>query len=276
MDYIEVTCKLPADNPLREPLMAELSERGFESFMEDEDNLLAYIPAENFTPPLLENLNVLESAQLHPDFEYQNMKEKNWNEEWEKDYSPAIIGERCVVRASFHPPVSGAEYEIVIDPRMSFGTAHHETTALMIELMLDADIRDKAVLDMGSGTAVLAILAEKKGAARIVAIDNNDWAFDNSQDNLALNRAQKTEIYLGDAGLLGEENYDIILANINRNVLLVDLPKYDPALRKDGRIYLSGFYKKDMNVIQAEAEKLGWKFRSFREKNNWVAAIFDK
>ncbi|MCF8304589.1 MAG: 50S ribosomal protein L11 methyltransferase [Bacteroidales bacterium] len=275
MDYIEVKCKLPADNPLREPLMAELSERGFESFMEEEDQLTAYIPEESFSPDLLENLTVIETADIDPGFEYHNMKEKNWNEDWERDYPPAIIADRCVVRASFHSSSPIAEYEIIIDPRMSFGTAHHETTALMIELMLDEDFRDKEVLDMGSGTGILAILAEKKGAAKVVAIDNNDWAYENSKDNLALNNSQRIDIHLGDAALLGGRQYDIILANINRNVLLEDIAKYDPALKQKGKIYLSGFYKDDMATIRAEAEKQGWNFESLREKNKWVAAIFN-
>ena len=203
------------------------------------------------------------------------MPDKVLNELWEASYQPVVVNERCRVRAPFHEPDPSYEFDLVIEPKMSFGTANHETTAQIIQLMLETDFQGKEVLDMGSGTAVLAILAKKLGAARTVAIDNDEWAYRNAFTNIGLNGISDIEIVLGDA-LSIQGRFDVVLANINRNILLRDMQHYVEAMRPAAHIFFSGFYTEDLPSIKEEAERLGLHYCRHLSRNNWVAAEFVK
>jgi ribosomal protein L11 methyltransferase len=203
------------------------------------------------------------------------MPDKDWNELWEASYQPVVVNERCRVRAPFHEPDPSYDFDLVIEPKMSFGTANHETTAQIIQLMLETDFQGKEVLDMGSGTAVLAILAKKLGAARTVAIDNDEWAYRNAFTNIGLNGISDIEIVLGDA-LSIQGRFDVVLANINRNILLRDMQHYVEAMRPAAHIFFSGFYTEDLPSIKEEAERLGLRYCRHLSRNNWVAAEFVK
>nr|MCR5014726.1 50S ribosomal protein L11 methyltransferase [Bacteroidales bacterium] len=206
----------------------------------------------------------------------ETMPDKDWNEVWEASYQPVVVNERCRVRAPFHDPDPNYEFDLVIEPKMSFGTANHETTAQIITLMLETDFKGKEVLDMGSGTAVLAILAKKLGAGDTVAIDNDEWAYKNAFTNVALNGIDDIKIVLGDAKAIGDRQFDVVLANINRNILLRDMHHYVDAMRPGARIFFSGFYTEDLDSIRAEATRLGLRYARHLARNNWVAAEFVK
>jgi ribosomal protein L11 methyltransferase len=205
----------------------------------------------------------------------EEMPDKDWNELWEASYQPVVVNEHCRVRAPFHDPDPRFEFDLVIEPKMSFGTANHETTAQIITLMLETDFRGKEVLDMGSGTAVLAILAKKLGAAKTVAIDNDEWAYRNAFTNVALNGIDDIEIVLGDASAI-KGTFDVVLANINRNILLRDMHCYVDAMRPQAHIFFSGFYEEDLASIKEEAARLGLSYKRHLTKNRWVAAEFVK
>ena len=275
MNYIEVKIPKPAD-PIRcDLLVAELGEAGFESFAEEEDALLAYIPEPDYNPEILfEHLK----DDVRPDqTEVKLIGDRNWNEVWESNYPPVLIDGRCSIRAPFHESPGEVEYDILLKPKMAFGTAHHETTAMMISLMLDEDFSGKRVLDMGCGTGVLAILAKMKETSGIVTIDIDSWTFENATENVALNSLTGIEIEESDASLLaGNAPFDIILANINKNILLSDIPIYAAGLRAGGRLYLSGFYDDDVYDISQSCAQNGLKFVWHKTKNKWTAAIYQK
>jgi len=192
----------------------------------------------------------------------------------ESQYEPVLIDNRCMVRAPFHEPRAGVEFDIVIMPKMSFGTAHHETTKQMIQYLLSTDVSGKSLLDMGSGTAVLAILARMKGAFPVSAFDNDEWAYNNALENVQSNNFADIEVLLGDSSLLAGRKYDIILANINRNILLNDIPVYRESLNAGGKLFMSGFYSEDLPLIEAKANESGLGIMSNRVENNWMAACF--
>ena len=271
MDYNE----LKIENVLpdqQEILIPGLDEIGFESFSQEENELLAYIPVGQYRE---EKVKLLFS-NLHLQFQVRTIKEKNWNEEWEKNYDPVVIAGECYVHASFHDPLPGIKYDILIEPRMSFGTAHHETTRLMIEKMLGMNITGKKVLDMGCGTAVLSILAHKMGAKEILAIDNDEWAFRNSLDNIAINGAGSIHVVMGDIDVNHSKDFDLIFSNINRNILLKHLCAYYNFLKKGGEMILSGFYTEDIPAIRNQAESFGFQTTGATELNNWVTLAFMK
>ena len=199
----------------------------------------------------------------------------NWNEEWEKNFEPIDVDRKCHVRAPFHEKTN-AEYDIVIEPKMSFGTGHHETTHMMIQHILETDFNGKKTLDMGCGTAILAILAEMKGAEPIDAIDIDNWCYLNSIENAERNNCKHISVYEGDASLLAGKNYDIIIANINRNILLNDMEHYVNCLNANGTLFLSGFYTEDIPVITESCTKNGLSYVKQFERNNWVALKFVK
>ena len=203
-------------------------------------------------------------------------KQKARNEEWEKNFfQPIVIGDRCCIHSTFHKDTPKTEYEILINPQMAFGTGHHETTSSIISEMLEADLKGKSVLDMGCGTSILAILASMRGANPVTAIDIDDWCVNNSKDNIALNHIHNITVELGDANLLkGRKPFDVIIANINRNILLADLPHYAACMHPGSEIFMSGFYMQDIPFIREKAESLGMEFVHHREKNNWAAVKF--
>ena len=275
MKTLEYSFTAPGSDIQHDMLVTMLAEIGFDSFMDDEQGLKAYCSAESRDDSEVENI-LSDSAFFGVHLlKVEEMPDKDWNELWEASYQPVVVNERCRVRAPFHEPDPSFEFDLVIEPKMSFGTANHETTAQIIQLMLETDFRGKTVLDMGSGTAVLAILAKKLGAARTVAIDNDEWAYRNAFTNCELNGIDDIAIVLGDA-LSIDGQFDIVLANINRNILLRDMHYYVDAMRPEAHIFFSGFYTEDLPSIQAEAERLDLRYRRHLSRNNWVAAEFVK
>ena len=275
MKTLEYSFAAPGSDIQHDMLVTMLAEIGFDSFMDDEQGLKAYCSAESRDDSGVENiLSDPAFFGVHL-LKVEEMPDKDWNELWEASYQPVVVNERCRVRAPFHEPDPGFEFDLVIEPKMSFGTANHETTAQIIQLMLETDFQGKTVLDMGSGTAVLAILAKRLGAARTVAIDNDEWAYRNAFTNCELNGIDDIAIVLGDA-LSIDGQFDVVLANINRNILLRDMHYYYEAMKPEAHIFFSGFYTEDLPSIQAEAERLGLRYRRHLDRNNWVAAEFVK
>ncbi|MCC9168367.1 50S ribosomal protein L11 methyltransferase [Pontibacter harenae] len=273
MDFIEVTLKVNAE--FADILTAELGELGFDAFVENEDGFSAYSEEENFNQEALEEVLNRYADFVQVEYAVQKIERQNWNEEWERNFEPLFIGEQVSVRASFHQKPETAKYDIVINPKMSFGTGHHETTTLMIENQLTLDHQGKRVLDMGCGTGILAIMAGELGASEIVAVEIEDWTVENARENAALNNYPTIDVRLGGAETIeGEKPFDIILANINRNVLLDDMPAYKAVLKPTGWLLLSGFYTEDLPLLQERAQELGLSYISHRVKNNWVSAIF--
>jgi len=278
MDYNKITINItPFQEWMCDILCSQLGEIGFDSFVETETGLEAFIPTPNFEE---ENLNFVLNA-FQEDFtfsvESEVIKSRNWNEVWEKNYfKPLVIGDELMIRAPFHTEYPNAKYEIVIEPNMAFGTGNHETTATIIESILQNDLRGKTILDMGCGTGILGILASMKGAKKITAIDIDEWSFNGTTENAALNNIKNIDVKLGDAGLLGNEKYDVIFANIHKNVLLNDMQAYFDNLQTGGTLIVSGFYTEDIPAIKTKAISIGMKDNGFVEKNNWVAHSFIK
>jgi len=260
--------------PAVEILIAELGNTGFESFVENEDGVTAYIQKEEWNENILEDIHILNSDEFQISYTFEAIEQTNWNEEWEKNFNPIVVDDICAVRAPFHDKFD-TEFDIIIEPKMSFGTGHHETTHMMIQHILKTDFKNKSVLDMGCGTGVLAILTELKGAKPIDAIDFDNWCYLNSLENVARNNCDHITVIEGDASILNNK-YDIIIANINRNILLQDMAIYVSCLNKDGLLFLSGFYNDDSHLIKAECEKYMLKFEEKLERNNWVSLKFFK
>lgn len=253
-----------------EILIAELGEKPFESFIETEDGFSAYIQKDVWTDNVLEDIYLLNSPEFTISYTIEEIEQVNWNEEWEKNFEPIDVDGKCHVRAPFHPKTS-AEFDIVIEPKMSFGTGHHETTHMMIQHLLDMEVAGMKTLDMGCGTAILAILAEMKGAEPIDAIDIDNWCYLNSIENAERNNCHKISVYEGDAELLKGKKYDLIIANINRNILLNDMQQYVDCMNKNGVLLLSGFYNEDIPFIDASCTEKGLTFVKKLERNNWVS-----
>lgn len=253
-----------------EILIAELGEKPFESFIETEDGFSAYIQKEFWTENVLDGIYLLESPEFIISYSFEEIEQVNWNEEWEKNFEPIDVDGKCHVRAPFHPK-TGAEFDIVIEPKMSFGTGHHETTHMMIQHLLDMEVTGMKTLDMGCGTAILAILAEMKGAQPIDAIDIDNWCYLNSIENAERNNCSHISVYEGDAALLKDKKYDLIIANINRNILLNDMQHYVDCLNANGVLLLSGFYNEDIPFIDASCTEKGLTFVKKLERNNWVS-----
>jgi ribosomal protein L11 methyltransferase len=254
--------------------IAELCETGFESFEETPGGLLGYIPENLRDPAKLEAKRKsfpLAGVAIH--FTERYVEAKDWNEEWEKNYyQPTAIGDQCIVRASFHEVKPGYAYDIIINPKMSFGTGNHETTRLMLGEMLRLDLAGKAVLDMGCGTAVLAILAAMKGAASVTAVDIDEWAYRNALENIHLNHAAGIKVILGGAEQLPAAGaFDVIFANINRNILLRDIGRYALCMNPGASLFMSGFYVDDVPAIEQECLHCGLKMLPAAEQNRWVA-----
>lgn len=275
MDYIKVSFELKPLLPAREILYAELGELPFESFEETENGLDAYIPAPDFKEDLLDKLIIKGLPNQEVVIKKETIEQQNWNAVWESNFEPIIVNEKCVIRAPFHEKAK-VEYDIIISPQMSFGTGHHETTFLISNELFNMELKNKSLLDMGCGTGVLAIIASKLGATPIEAIDIEEWAYENTKDNNSLNHIDKMTVLHGDAGLLKNKYFDVILANINRNILLNDMATYSTCLNKTGKILFSGFYETDVPSIKKAAEDNGLIFVKIEVKNNWAMALFTK
>lgn len=271
--YIEYEFKIVPVQLGSEILIAELGQAGFESFVETETGLLAYIQKVDWDSSIIKDLHIINSSAFEISFVIKEISPVNWNKEWEKNFSAIEVDNKCVVRAPFHNPYN-FEYEIIIEPKMSFGTGHHETTFMMLQYILENDFEGETVLDMGCGTAVLAILAEMRGASAIDAVDIDEWCFENSIENIERNSCKNISVFQGDALFLIDKKYDVIIANINRNILLQDLEVYKKSLKAGGKLFLSGFYKEDLPLIKATCNKLGLTFVSNKERNNWIGAKF--
>jgi ribosomal protein L11 methyltransferase len=253
----------------REILVAELGAVGFESFSETPERLSAFIQVQDWKEGMLDEIQILKSDEVAFEVDQEEIEQVNWNERWEKNFNPIQIAGKVSVRAPFHPDPH-LQYDIVIEPKMSFGTGHHETTHLMIELLLELELEGKSALDMGCGTGILAIFSEMRGASMIDAIDIDTWCYENSLENASRNECKKIRVYEGDVSLLTGKRYDLIIANINRNILLSDMGAYVNSLNPDGILLLSGFYESDVEQINAHAEKLGLRKTGQKVRNQWV------
>ncbi len=278
MDYIELRCKITAENiqEITDILVAELNEIDYESYDETEDGLNAYILEKFFDLEKVKQLQVNNIPNIKINFSYEVIKTQNWNEVWEKNFEPIVVEDQCLIRAPFHKDTPKTKYEIIIEPKMSFGTGHHETTYLMLKTMLELDFKNKNILDMGCGTGVLAILATFKGAKTVTAIDIDEWAYKNTLENIEKNNCSNIKVFQGDANLLRNQQFDIIIANINRNILMDDIKNYSKVLKSGGTLLLSGLYDKDLSMIREEASSNDINYINHYEKHNWVAAKFYK
>ena len=250
-------------------LVAELGQVGFESFTENPDGVEAYIQKADWNASLLNDIQILQSEEVTFSYDVKEIEQVNWNEEWEKNFEPIVVADQVSIRAPFHEN-PGLKYDIVIEPKMSFGTGHHETTHLMIQHLMELDLQGKKVLDMGCGTGILAIFAEMKGAAALDAIDIDNWCYENSLENVERNNCHHISVFEGDASLLKSDVYDVIIANINRNILLKDMSVYADSLKENGILLLSGFYTEDIEKINESAESNGLKQDKKLTRNNWV------
>lgn len=276
MNYYACSFSNPDNEVLKDMFMELLGTIGFDSFMDTEDGFEAYCQESALDETELDEILRMEQFANVSLLKKELIPDQDWNATWEASYEPVIINELCRIRAPFHKVEGTYKYDLVIEPKMSFGTAHHETTSQIIELMLQSGFSGLNVLDMGSGTGVLAILAKKLGSAMTVAIDNDEWAYRNALDNIRLNDENEIVVELGDATSLNDRQFDVILANINRNILLRDMKEYVKSLVENGRIFFSGFYEEDLVLITKEAEHLGLKYVNHVTKNNWTAAVFVK
>ncbi len=281
MQYIEVTFSLtPWSETAKDVLTALAGDIGFESFVDEEETLKAYIQKKFYDE---ENLRSIISTFPMPDvsirYVAEEQEDKDWNEEWEKNFfQPIVIAERCIIHSTFHKDIPPMEYDILINPQMAFGTGHHETTNLIVSRLLESNLQGKSVLDMGCGTSILAILAAKLGADPILAIDIDEWCVSNSLDNIGLNGIKNISVRLGDANLLRKErpDFDLIIANINRNILTTDMDAYAACMHEGSRIFLSGFYVEDIPVIRESLDRNGLSFVEYHENNRWAMVVAEK
>lgn len=282
MRYIQLSITAyPSSEDVTDILSFYLGNIGYESFVASETGLEAYIPQKYFSEEKLKKVLhflAIEMNDLLKDvkvkYEFNLLEEKNWNKEWEKNYfKPLVVSDKCLVRSSFHSVDKQYDYEITIDPKMAFGTGHHQTTYLMLQEILRLDLKNRSVLDIGCGTAVLAILAAKMGARDIVAIDFDEWAYFNAKENVLLNNITDVAVRLGEVDLIQDEKYDFIFANINRNVLLQDIHHYAKAMNKGATLIMSGFYLEDVPIIKMECEKNNLSLQKTEQKDNWCAVV---
>ena len=276
MQYTKAIFKLTPDNETnREILTAYLAQLDFESFDDTVNELNAFYPSGKLNEGEIQL--ILSGLPFDVSYTEENMPDINWNEEWEKNYfQPLLIDGKCLVRAPFHKDFPTAEYEIIIEPNMAFGTGNHETTSLMIEHLLDLNVNDLDVLDMGCGTGILGIFASMRGCKSVTAIDIDNWAFESIVENCRLNKITNVEASIGDAKLLGKRKFDLILANIQKNVILQDIETYVSVLNDDGILIVSGFYKDDLEDIMGKASELYLHKLSIKERNSWIACSFEK
>ena len=276
MEYTEVDISLKDVNPFADIIVASLNEIDFESYIEDENGIKAYVQTH-----LLDKNAVIEiiseiSELCELTFTISKVKQENWNQQWESNFEPVVINDKCVIRAHFHKPIHDVDFEIIITPKMSFGTGHHETTSLVMNEMFSLDFNNRSVLDMGCGTGVLAILASKLGANTLVGIDFDEWAVENAEENSVLNSIDNIDYIHGDADAIGDATFDIIVANINRNIILQDIEKYVGAMNEESEIIFSGFLKEDIPLILDKSEQLGLDLVVSKNKNKWQMLYLKK
>ncbi len=273
--YIEYNFIVVPNEPATEILIAELGTVGFESFVENDEGVTAYIQKQDWNEDILKDIFILSSTEFKITYIKREVEQTNWNAEWEKNFNPIQVEDRVSIRAPFHKNPN-LKFDIVIEPKMSFGTGHHETTHMMVQHLLALDLKGKKVLDMGCGTGILAIFAEMKGAAPIDAIDIDAWCYENSIENVQRNNCNSISVYEGDSSLLENKQYDVIIANINRNILLNDMETYTKCLNKNGVLLLSGFYQEDISIIDEEVSKYKLSLDKTIQRNNWVALRYQK
>ena len=281
MNYIEVTFDItPYEEAVADALISELGTIGYDGFSYTDQGFTAYIPAKEYNAQAITRLEIFDffTRNYRIETSVQEIEDQDWNKVWEENFTPIVVDDRILVRAGFHAPVPGIEYEILIEPKMSFGTGHHSTTALMLRTILDNKerITGKRVLDMGCGTSILAILARMRGANHCTAVDIDDWCVRNSLENIELNHLDGIDVYQGDASSLADKGpFDVVIANINRNILLADMKHYIARMNPGATLLMSGFYTDDIAAIRSEAESLGMTFVEHREKNRWAAVKFE-
>lgn len=278
-DYVEVRYNLdPCDEAMTDVLAALLAEEGFESFVPDENGLTAYVKSELYDPDI--NLRVVEAFPFDSVItaDATTIEGQDWNAEWEKNYfRPIVVDDKCVIHSSFHKDIPACPYDIVIDPKMAFGTGHHSTTSLILRQLLSMDLEGRKVVDVGTGTGILAILAAMRGAADVTGIEIDEFAYENAVENVSANGHPEITMKLGDASCLEDiREADLVLANINRNVITADMPAYARALREGGTLILSGFYIEDVDVVRPVAESLGLVLREVTEDNRWACMKLEK
>ena len=282
MKYTEVEFSLtPFNEAFADALMAELGNIGYDSFSYADNGFCGYIDSTKYDGQAIRDMEVFQyfSQLCQIEMKVKEIEDQDWNKTWEDSFTPIIVDNRVQVRASFHTPAPGIEYDIIIEPKMSFGTGHHSTTALMLKTIMEhkEEIRGRRLLDMGCGTGILSIMAAKVGAREIVGIDIDEWAYNNAMENMANNHIDNIHVKIGDASLLkAESSFDVILANINRNILLRDMNCYVERLNPQGLLIMSGFYEKDLPMIREKAAELGLTYLSYHEDKEWVAACFCK
>lgn len=280
MQYTEIKLTITPAEPWVDVFTSMMADLGCDSFMEGEQEgeLLCYMPTKDYNEEAIQEVvENHEFLDVRVAWSAQEMPDRDWNQEWESNYTPVVIDGRCYVRAPFHPERPGMEFDIVIEPKMSFGTAKHATTYQMAEYVMETNLLNKSVLDMGSGTGVLAILAHICGAHPVTAIDNDEWAYRNCLENTARNHCEDIEVLLGDATLIGDHTFDVIFANINRNILMNDIPVYAKSLKEGGLLFISGFYNgKDLEILRRCCLENGMLYDSHRVMDNWAAAKFSK
>ena len=273
--YIEYNFTVSPKEPATEILIAELGAIGFESFVENENGVTGYIQKTEWKSSILNDVFVLKSDEFSIQYNQKEIKQTNWNAEWEKNFQPIQVDDLVSIRAPFHENPN-LQYDIVIEPKMSFGTGHHETTHMMVQHLLELDIENKKTLDMGCGTGILAIFAEMKGAKPTDAIDIDNWCYENSLENIRRNNCKHISVYEGDSLLLINKKYDLIIANINRNILMKDIKVYANSLNEKGILLLSGFYHEDIPILDAEVSKYNLTLETVKKRNNWVALKYSK
>ena len=278
MKYLEVTFTThPCNETVNDVVSALAGDIGFESFVECEGGIQAYIQQALFNKEVLdEMISEFPIPNAKVEYTVKEAEDKNWNEEWEKNFfQPIVIGDRCCIHSTFHKDTPKTEYEILINPQVAFGTGHHETTSSIISELLDADLKDKSVLDMGCGTSILAILASMRGANPVTAIDIDDWCVNNSRDNIILNQINNITVELGDASLLkGRKPFDVIIANINRNILINDMAAFRKCMADDAKLILSGFYEADVPMIEEAAARCGLRLVDVVTDEDWACVMF--
>ena len=270
MDYIEIAIKFDEIHPWQDISTALLAEIDFESFVNTDTGLKAYIQKDKYQGKDAIQQYLDSELNCYFTFEENYYKDQNWNATWEENFEPIYIKNQLEIVAPFHK-LKNLDFSIIINPQMSFGTGHHETTRLISTYLLDCKLKDKKILDMGTGTGVLAILAEKKDAVDILAVDIEDWAFNNAKENISLNQCSRIRVLKGDIDIVEEKDFDILIANINKNVLLSHLPSYSEKLKSEGELYLSGFFHSDKDDLVTKAEECGFTFKKELNENNWSA-----